>query len=173
MPEENQLERYIAHSVLLLWQSIPTNLDERYAITTDLSKYIKLILSKMSERVSMPVVYSCLYFIHKLSSKKHILENYSTVNIFLAGLIMADIATNDNSFDVGAWGKITMTPLTEISKLRTEVLVTLDFNLYVTKAEYDQWEELVNCQFKEIFLGLVKTHSHSSVIAKREIINLV
>jgi hypothetical protein len=122
----------VADAVLLLWSG-------KVYCHPRLVTYIKEIIKPVSNHVTKNILYTALYFVHKLSLKYEERKKGTEYSAFLAGLIVADIITHDNAYSVTSWSRVSHRGKGDILALRREVLEILDYNLYVSLNDFREW----------------------------------
>ncbi|KAH8555011.1 cyclin-domain-containing protein, partial [Umbelopsis sp. PMI_123] len=64
--------------------------------------------------------------------------------MFLASVILASKFLQDRNYRNSAWAKISGLPVQEINAAEMVFLKLIDCNLYISKATFDQWYNLLN-----------------------------
>jgi hypothetical protein len=121
-----------AKALLLLWTGKSYNHPR-------LVEHIKQVVKPVSKHVTKDILYTTLYFVHQLSRKYETKHAGSEYAVFLAGLMIADIATHDNAYSVGSWARVSKRSRSDILTMRKEILVLIDYNLYLSQEEYQEW----------------------------------
>jgi hypothetical protein len=131
-------ETFLSQAVLLLWKG--KSYDDPC-----LAKFIKNIIIPVSKHVTTPVLYIALHFIHKLSmASTRARVPKSEYTVFLASLIIADVSTNDNAYSINSWCKVSGFGRKEIIAMRREILELLQYNIVMTKEDYEEWVNEMN-----------------------------
>lgn len=136
--EQHKLNNLLHSVVLLLWrgQSYPH---------PRLQKYVKDVIKPVSKNVTIPVLYLTLYYINKLSKESNLGKApKSEYTVFLASLIVADIASNDHSYSISSWSKVSGFSKKEIISMRKEALELLGYELVITREEYADWVDNID-----------------------------
>jgi hypothetical protein len=140
MLRQNQSTRAKALAVTItkLWKG---NHPRHFHNTKYLAIFIRDIITALQLSITDPLIISACYYINHLSVLKHVSNvSNSEYTIFLAALMMADIAINDNSYDTKVWSNISGFSLTEIANVKMEILKLLNYNIVIKLADYEKWQ---------------------------------
>ncbi|KAL0063802.1 hypothetical protein AAF712_009247 [Marasmius tenuissimus] len=96
-------------------------------------------------QVSQSVIVLSLHYIYRLKERNRFTTaaSGSEFRIAVAGLMMANKFLDDNTYTNKTWSEVSGIDLNEINRMEHEFLVGVDFNLYVDKATYGSWLNLL------------------------------
>ncbi|KAG5643051.1 hypothetical protein DXG03_001629 [Asterophora parasitica] len=96
-------------------------------------------------QVSHSVIVLSLHYIYRLKDRNRFTpaQQGSEFRIAVAGLMMANKFLDDNTYTNKTWSEVSGIDLTEINRMEREFLMAVDFNLYVDKATYESWMNLL------------------------------
>ncbi|KAF5376866.1 hypothetical protein D9615_007265 [Tricholomella constricta] len=96
-------------------------------------------------QVSQSVIVLSLHYIYRLKDRNRFTpaQPGSEFRIAVAGLMMANKFLDDNTYTNKTWSEVSGIDLTEINRMEREFLMAVDFNLYVDKATYESWMNLL------------------------------
>ncbi|KAI3611449.1 hypothetical protein WG66_002010 [Moniliophthora roreri] len=96
-------------------------------------------------QVSQSVIVLSLHYIWRLKERNRFTTaaSGSEFRIAVAGLMMANKFLDDNTYTNKTWSEVSGIDLNEINRMEREFLVGVDFNLYVDKATYETWLNLL------------------------------
>jgi hypothetical protein len=134
------MHSFIAKAVLLLWKGAKNSVvDERF------TKFIGLTLKGSSNIMTLPVVYTALYYVHRISRISTLQRaKNSEYRVFLTSLVLADIALNDCSYKIVSWSRLSGIASDEIIAMKKEFLEILDYDLNLCYEDYYLWVNSLN-----------------------------
>ncbi|KAJ3805783.1 cyclin-domain-containing protein [Lentinula aff. lateritia] len=96
-------------------------------------------------QVSQSVIVLSLHYIYRLKERNRFTpaQAGSEFRIAVAGLMMANKFLDDNTYTNKTWSEVSGIELTEINRMEREFLMGVDCNLYVDKATYESWLNLL------------------------------
>ncbi|KAK7047205.1 hypothetical protein VNI00_006871 [Paramarasmius palmivorus] len=96
-------------------------------------------------QVSQSVIVLSLHYIFRLKEKNRFTTaaSGSEFRIAVAGLMMANKFLDDNTYTNKTWSEVSGIDLGEINRMEREFLMGVDCNLYVDKATYESWLNLL------------------------------
>ncbi|KAG6865822.1 hypothetical protein C0991_011441 [Blastosporella zonata] len=96
-------------------------------------------------QVSQSVIVLSLHYIYRLKDRNRFTpaQPGSEFRIAVAGLMMANKFLDDNTYTNKTWADVSGIDLPEINRMEREFLMGVDFNLYITKATYESWLNLL------------------------------
>ncbi|RDB27298.1 Cyclin-U4-3 [Hypsizygus marmoreus] len=96
-------------------------------------------------QVSQSVIVLSLHYIYRLKDRNRFTpaQPGSEFRIAVAGLMMANKFLDDNTYTNKTWSEVSGIDLSEINRMEREFLMGVDFNLYVDKATYESWLNLL------------------------------
>ncbi|TFK68512.1 hypothetical protein BDN72DRAFT_769214 [Pluteus cervinus] len=96
-------------------------------------------------QVSQSVIVLSLHYIYRLKDRNRgtPAQPGSEFRIAVAGLMMANKFLDDNTYTNKTWSEVSGIDLAEINKMEREFLMGVDNNLYVDKATYESWLNLL------------------------------
>ncbi|KAG6909085.1 hypothetical protein DXG01_002066 [Tephrocybe rancida] len=96
-------------------------------------------------QVSQSVIVLSLHYIYRLKDRNRFTpaQPGSEFRIAVAGLMMANKFLDDNTYTNKTWSEVSGIDLPEINRMEREFLMGVDFNLYVDKATYESWLNLL------------------------------
>ncbi|KAF9552705.1 hypothetical protein CPC08DRAFT_262103 [Agrocybe pediades] len=106
-------------------------------------QFMKKLLE--TTQVSQSVIVLSLHYIHRLKQKNRWTPAHpgSEFRIAVTGLMMGNKFLDDNTYTNKTWSEVSGIELDEINKMEREFLSGVDFNLYVDKATYEAWLNLL------------------------------
>jgi hypothetical protein len=162
------MNSFIAKAVLLLWKGSKSSVvDERF------TKFIAFTLKGSSNIMTLPVVYTALYYVYQISRISTLQRaKLSEYRVFLTSLILADISLNDCSYKIISWSRLSGISSAEIIAMKKEFLEILDYDLNLCYEDYHQW---VNALNKMVFARLKenKIENLQDTKAHKELATLV
>ncbi|KII86254.1 hypothetical protein PLICRDRAFT_31192 [Plicaturopsis crispa FD-325 SS-3] len=107
-------------------------------------------------QVSQSVIVLSLHYIYRLKEGNYLRcgQPGSEFRIAVAALMMANKFLDDNTYTNKTWSEVSGIKLEEINKMEMEFLAGVQYQLYVDKASYDAWLNLLK--------GLVSTKNIDS-----------
>jgi hypothetical protein len=96
-------------------------------------------------QVSQSVIVLSLHYIYRLKERNRFTAGQagSEFRIAVAALMMANKFLDDNTYTNKTWAEVSGIELAEISRMEREFLMGVDFSLYVDKATYESWLNLL------------------------------
>ncbi|KAG7090526.1 hypothetical protein E1B28_009635 [Marasmius oreades] len=96
-------------------------------------------------QVSQSVIVLSLHYIYRLKERNRFTTaaSGSEFRIAVAGLMMANKFLDDNTYTNKTWSEVSGIDLNEVNRMEREFLIGVDFNLYVDKATYESWLNLL------------------------------
>ncbi|KAF9444136.1 hypothetical protein P691DRAFT_361034 [Macrolepiota fuliginosa MF-IS2] len=95
-------------------------------------------------QVSQSVIVLSLHYIYKFKEKTSLGgPSGSELRIAVAGLMMANKFLDDNTYTNKTWSEVSGIELKAINDMEQEFLRGVDYNLYVDKATYEAWLNLL------------------------------
>ncbi|KAF9261516.1 hypothetical protein L218DRAFT_488972 [Marasmius fiardii PR-910] len=96
-------------------------------------------------QVSQSVIVLSLHYIYRLKERNRFTTaaSGSEFRIAVAGLMMANKFLDDNTYTNKTWSEVSGIDLSEINRMEREFLIGVDFNLYVDRATYESWLNLL------------------------------
>ncbi|ORY59333.1 hypothetical protein LY90DRAFT_668838 [Neocallimastix californiae] len=143
----------------LLNKAIANDLDSKNHENRSLEHFVAIILAYTI--LDEIFVYVSLLFVHRYLSIKarikevgektvnnNILRNQEyfkckTAYLILAAMICASKYLDDNPYSNAAWQKLTKRSISSISELEREFLMTIDYKLYFSDTEWQEWKEWI------------------------------
>ncbi|KAI0045731.1 hypothetical protein FA95DRAFT_1521155 [Auriscalpium vulgare] len=96
-------------------------------------------------QLSQSVIVLSLHYVYRLKERNSgtIPHPGSEFRVAVAALMMANKFVDDNTYTNKTWSEVSGIELSEINKMEREFLEGIDFGLYVDKATYDSWVNLL------------------------------
>ena len=155
-----QFSRFVATCVFVILERLPHQQEDaqrRVATQQMLEKatlFIYRVLKTTSNAISMSVVVLALKFVQRLKEVGTQPVSFGAeAYLFLVSLMSAQKVTADNCYTAHSWGKIANVPAEIISRMECEFLQSIQYQLFVSDAEFGSW--LIYVQY------LAKNFDHS------------
>ncbi|OXG52006.1 hypothetical protein C355_02034 [Cryptococcus neoformans Th84] len=95
--------------------------------------------------VSHSVTLVAILYVYRLKMRNMFYSTPGSENRpFVAALMLANKYLDDNTYTNATWSELAGIPLTEISRMETEFLVGLNYELGVEVNEYERWKMLLD-----------------------------
>ncbi|KAI0085687.1 cyclin-domain-containing protein [Irpex rosettiformis] len=113
------------------------------AVSPAFVRFMQKVLE--TTQVSQSVIVLALHYIYRLKIRNRYTngQSGSEYRVAIAALMMANKFLDDNTYTNKTWSEVSGIGLEEINKMEREFLLGIDFGLYVDKATYVSWLNLL------------------------------
>ena len=157
--------------------SSPLTASLQFSVSSHFIQFMQKVLE--TTQVSQSVIVLSLHYIYRLKERNRLTNSLpgSEFRVAIAALMMANKfvdeyallslfalcappdASPSNTYTNKTWSDVSCIPLEEINKMEREILLGIDFSLYVNKTTYDSWLNLLK--------GLVMTKEKDGNVWKK------
>ncbi|THG97384.1 hypothetical protein EW026_g4601 [Hermanssonia centrifuga] len=115
----------------------------QFAVSPDFVRFMQKVLE--TTQVSQSVIVLSLQYIYRLKERNRSTNGKagSEFRVAVAALMMANKFVDDNTYTNKTWSEVSGIALTEVNKMEREFLQGIGFDLYVDKASYESWLNLL------------------------------
>ncbi|KAI0697154.1 cyclin-domain-containing protein [Cytidiella melzeri] len=134
----------------------PATASLQLAVSPAFVRFMQKVLE--TTQVSQSVIVLALHYIYRLKIRNRYTNGQpgSEYRVSIAALMMANKFLDDNTYTNKTWSEVSGIGLEEINTMEREFLLGIDFGLYVDKATYISWLNLL----KGLVLAKEKNSRH-------------
>lgn len=124
-------------------QSNPQTASLQFSVSPHFVQFMQKVLE--TTQVSQSVIVLSLHYIYRLKERNRLTNSLpgSEFRVAIAALMMANKFVDDNTYTNKTWSDVSGISLEEINKMEREILLGIDFSLYVNKLTYESWLNLL------------------------------
>ena len=137
-----------------------TILDQVMKYAPHILNAIHQILKCTAQSIALSTVLLALKYMDRIQRLKiKVTSVGSEAHLFCICLIIAQKSMDDHAYKNRTWSKITRMPSSLITQMERECLTCLNYNLYVSKHEFDAWYAFVQKRAIQWNHGLSPAHT--------------